>query len=89
MIYDVQISNQAENDLRSIFEHIAFELQLVPNAGPVQSIQKGTLAQPWLTSDVRRQRYRHTAFKIYKNLIRQNEASILTGRCFLCNYFTC
>ena len=32
MIYDVQISNQAENDLRSIFEYIAFELQSVQNA---------------------------------------------------------
>ena len=32
MIYDVQILNQAENDLRSIFEYIAFELQSVPNA---------------------------------------------------------
>ncbi len=32
MIYDVQISNQAETDLRSIFEYIAFELQSVQNA---------------------------------------------------------
>lgn len=32
MIYDVQISNQAESDLRSIFEYIAFELQSVQNA---------------------------------------------------------
>lgn len=29
MIYDVQISNQAESDLRIIFEYIAFELQSV------------------------------------------------------------
>ena len=32
MIYDVQISNQAESDLQSIFEYIAFELQSVQNA---------------------------------------------------------
>ncbi len=32
MIYDVQISNQAETDLRNIFEYIAFELQSVQNA---------------------------------------------------------
>lgn len=32
MIYDVQISIQAESDLRSIFEYIAFELQSVQNA---------------------------------------------------------
>ena len=29
MIYDIQISNQAESDLRSIFEYIEFELQSV------------------------------------------------------------
>lgn len=32
MIYDIQISNQAEIDLRSIFEYIAFKLQSVQNA---------------------------------------------------------
>ena len=32
MIYDIQISNQAESDLRSIFEYIEFELQSVQNA---------------------------------------------------------
>lgn len=32
MIYDVQISNQAESDLRIIFEYIAFELQSVQTA---------------------------------------------------------
>lgn len=32
MIYDIQISNQAETDLRNIFEYIAFELQSVQNA---------------------------------------------------------
>ena len=32
MIYGIQISSQAESDLRSIFEYIAFELQSVQNA---------------------------------------------------------
>ena len=32
MIYDVQITAQAESDLRSIFEYIAYELQSVQNA---------------------------------------------------------
>lgn len=32
MIYSVNISKQAENDLRSIYEYIAFELQSLQNA---------------------------------------------------------
>ena len=32
MTYDVQITAQAESDLRSIFEYIAYELQSVQNA---------------------------------------------------------
>ncbi len=41
MIYDVQISNQAETDLRSIFEYIAFELQSVQNAiGQLKRIEE-------------------------------------------------
>ncbi len=32
MIYDIQISSQAESDLRSIYEYIAFELQSAQNA---------------------------------------------------------
>lgn len=32
MIYSVEISTQAERDLRSIYEYIAFELQSVQNA---------------------------------------------------------
>ena len=32
MTYDVQITLQAEYDLRSIFEYIAYELQSVQNA---------------------------------------------------------
>ena len=41
MIYDVQISIQAESDLRSIFEYIAFELQSVQNAaGQLSRLEK-------------------------------------------------
>ena len=32
MIYDIEISDQAEIDLRGIFEYIAFELQVPENA---------------------------------------------------------
>ena len=32
MIYDIEISDQAEIDLRGIFEYIAFELQAPGNA---------------------------------------------------------
>ena len=32
MIYSVEISTQAERDLRSIYEYIVFELQSVQNA---------------------------------------------------------
>lgn len=33
MNYEVQITTEAENDLRGIFEYIAFELQSPQNAG--------------------------------------------------------
>lgn len=32
MIYELEISEQADNDLRGIFEYIAFELQSSQNA---------------------------------------------------------
>ncbi len=32
MIYEVELSEQADNDLRGIFEYIAFELQSPENA---------------------------------------------------------
>ena len=32
MIYGVEVSNQADSDLRGIFEYIAFELQSPENA---------------------------------------------------------
>ena len=45
MIYDVQISNQAESDLRSIFEYIAFELQSVQNAaGQLDRLEESILS---------------------------------------------
>ena len=45
MRYDVQISNQAEADLRSIFEYIAFELQSVQNAvGQLDRLEESILS---------------------------------------------
>lgn len=32
MIYEVEVSEQADSDLREIFEYIAFELQSLENA---------------------------------------------------------
>lgn len=41
MIYDIQISEQAEADIRSIFEYIAFELQSIQNAvGQLERLEK-------------------------------------------------
>ena len=33
MIYDIEVLNQAETDLRGVYEYIAFELQAPENAG--------------------------------------------------------
>lgn len=45
MRYDVRISNQAEADLRSIFEYIAFELQSVQNAvGQLDRLEESILS---------------------------------------------
>ena len=45
MRYGVQISNQAEADLRSIFEYIAFELQSVQNAvGQLDRLEESILS---------------------------------------------
>lgn len=41
MIYDIQISEQAEADIRNIFEYIAFELQSILNAvGQLERLEK-------------------------------------------------
>lgn len=45
MRYDVRISNQAEADLRTIFEYIAFELQSVQNAvGQLDRLEESILS---------------------------------------------
>ncbi|MGN0450770.1 MAG: type II toxin-antitoxin system RelE/ParE family toxin [Acutalibacteraceae bacterium] len=44
MIYSVKISKQAENDLRSIYEYIAFELQSLQNAqGQISRLESNIL----------------------------------------------
>ena len=37
MIYEVEVSEQADSDLRGIFEYIAFELQSPENVLPVDN----------------------------------------------------
>ena len=44
MIYEVEISEQADSDLRGIFEYIAFELQSPENAsGQLDRLEKQIL----------------------------------------------
>ncbi len=54
MIYEVQVSEQADSDLRGIFEYIAFELQSPENA----SRQLDHLEEQILSLDTMSQRYR-------------------------------
>ena len=54
MIYEVEVSEQADNDLRGIFEYIAFELQSPENA----SRQLGHLEEQILSLDTMPERYR-------------------------------
>ena len=54
MIYEVEVSEQADNDLRGIFEYIAFELQSPENA----SGQLVRLEEQILSLDTMPERYR-------------------------------
>ena len=54
MIYEVEVSEQADSDLRGIFEYIAFELQLPQNA----SGQLDRLEEQILSLDTMPERYR-------------------------------
>ena len=54
MIYEVEVSEQADSDLRGIFEYIAFELQSPGNA----SGQLDRLEEQILSLDTMPERYR-------------------------------
>lgn len=54
MIYEVEVSQQADSDLREIFEYIAFELQSPENA----SGQLDRLEEQILNLDTMPERYR-------------------------------
>ena len=54
MIYEVEVSEQADRDLREIFENIAFELQSPENA----SGQLDRLEEQILSLDTMPERYR-------------------------------
>ena len=54
MIYEVEVSEQADSDLRGIFEYIAFELQSSQNA----SGQLDSLEEQILSLDTMPERYR-------------------------------
>ena len=55
MIYDVEVSEQADSDLRGIFEYVAFELQSPENA----SGQFDRLEEQILSLDTMPERYRN------------------------------
>lgn len=45
MIFEIEISDQADADLRSIYEYIAFELQSPENAaGQLDRLEKGVMS---------------------------------------------
>ena len=54
MIYELEVSEQADSDLRGIFEYIAFELQSPENA----SGQLDRLEEQILSLDTMPERYR-------------------------------
>lgn len=54
MMYEVEVSEQADRDLRGIFEYIAFELQSPKNAGG----QLDRLEKQILSLDTMPERYR-------------------------------
>ena len=54
MIYEVEVSEQADSDLRGIFEYVAFELQSPENA----SGQLDRLEEQILSLDTMPERYR-------------------------------
>lgn len=53
MIYEIEVSEQADSDLRGIFEYIAFELQSLENA----SGQLDRLEEQILSLDTMPERY--------------------------------
>ena len=45
MIYSTKITNQADNDIRNIYEYIAYEMQSPQNAGgQLDRIKKGIIS---------------------------------------------
>jgi len=59
MIYEVELSEQADSDLRGIFEYISFELQSPENA----SGQLDRLEEQILSLDTMPERYRKEPWK--------------------------
>ena len=53
MIYEVEISEQADSDLRGIFEYIAFELQSPENAsGQLDRLEKQILGLDTMPDEI-------------------------------------
>ena len=62
MIYEIEVSEQADSDLRGIFEYIAFELQALENA----SGQLDRLEEQILSLDTIPERYRKYEKELWK-----------------------
>lgn len=71
MIYEVEVSEQADSDLRGIFEYIAFELQSPQNA----SGQLDRLEEQILSLDTMPERYRNM-----KRTVEKPWTSCITSR---------
>ena len=55
MIFKIVISNQADNDLRNIYEYIAFELQSPSNAkNQLDRLEKGIMGHEHMTERFRK-----------------------------------
>ena len=72
MIYEVEVSEQADSDLRGIFEYVAFELQSPENA----SGQLDRLEEQILSLDTMPERYR----KYEKRTVEKSWTSCITSR---------
>ena len=77
MIYEVEVSQQADSDLRGIFEYIAFELQSPKNA----SGQLDRLEKQILSLNTMPERYRRYEKEPWNNCIRSHSGC---GRCGTC-----
>ena len=60
MIYEIEVSEQADSDLRGIFEYIAFELQSLENAsGQLDRLEEQILSLDKMRSVIENMKKNH------------------------------